>query len=58
MDKFINGCHCQKSQRKTRMKKKYNSLFTKKKTKNEETTMKYLQIKTMLVTRTNRTLLI
>jgi hypothetical protein len=40
------------------MKKKYNSLFTKKKTKNEETTMKYLQIKTMLVTRTNRTLLI
>lgn len=58
MDKFINRCHCQKSQRKTRMKKKYNSLFTKKKTKNEETTMKYLQIKTMLVTRTNRTLLI
>jgi len=57
MEKIINRCHCQKSQRKTRMKKN-TILYLQNKTKNEETTMKYLQIKTMLVTRTNKTLLI
>jgi hypothetical protein len=38
--------------------KKNTILYLQNKTKNEETTMKYLQSKTMLVTRTNKTLLI
>jgi hypothetical protein len=38
--------------------KKIQFFIYKKKTKNEETTMKYLQSKTMLVTRTKKTLLI